>query len=222
MGNFSWNCCDCHKPILSDGPSIDDYCFKCEEQLAELDGAKQTVYLIDTDGKLIREDDYEGYGVFGGIDAYGWLAHRNIEAIRKWKSIYTNSNDENFKLLVKDSYEEEFIHGEKMKVKYAADRHLGIDLEHAKRKKEFTEIAEMLRDKCGLRPLEKDLYHYAKDLIKNPIKIICSSCLFKDSLSNKNSVDYEDYYASSSAENQGWTHSHDTDVGWVCEECVNW
>ena len=147
MGNFSWNCCDCHKPILSDGPSIDDSCFKCEEQLAELDGAWQTVYLIDTDGKLIREDDYEGYGVFGGIDAYGWLAHRNIEAIRKWKSIYTNTTSprhhyENFKLLVKDSYGEEYVHGKKMKVKYAADRHFGIDLEYSKREKEFTEIAE--------------------------------------------------------------------------------
>ena len=106
-----------------------------------------------------------------------------------------------------------------MKVKYAADRHLGIDLEHAKRKKEFTEIAELLREKApkGIIHYEKDLYHYAKDLIKNPIKIICSNCL-----GNKDSVDYEDYYASSSARNQGWTHSHDTDVGWVCEECVNW
>ena len=196
--------------------------FKCEEQLADIDGAKQTVYLIDTDGKLIREDDYEGYGVFGGIDAYGWLAHRNIEAIRKWKSIYTNSNDENFKLLVKDSYEEEFVHGEKMKVKYAADRHLGIDLEHAKREKEFTEIAELLREKApkGIIHYEKDLYHYAKDLIKNPIKIICSNCIGIHI--NEDRVNYEKYSASSSAVNQGWTHSHDTDVGWVCEECMSW
>ena len=92
MGNFSWNCCDCDKPILSDGPSMDDYCFKCEEQLADIDGAKQTVYLIRTDGKLIQEDDYEGYGVFGGIDAYGWLAHNNLEALREWR------NDKEFTL----------------------------------------------------------------------------------------------------------------------------
>ena len=205
MGQFSWNCCDCRFPILSDGPSIDDYCFKCEEQLAELDGAKQTVYLIQTDGKLIQEDDYEGYGVFGGIDAYGWLAHNNLEALREWR------NDKEFTLTKYPAKEDDVI--------YAMDRIFGINLEHEKKEKEFEQIAHMLRTQApkGNIHYEKDLYHYAKDLIKNPIKIICSNCL-----GNKDSVDYEDYYASSSAENQGWTHSHDTDVGWVCDNCMSW
>lgn len=42
-------------------------------------GENRTVYLLQPDGaKPIREDGYEGYGAFGGIDAYAWLARANL------------------------------------------------------------------------------------------------------------------------------------------------
>lgn len=36
-----------------------------------------TVYLVDDKGNKWREDDYEGYGVFGGKDYYELLAEMN-------------------------------------------------------------------------------------------------------------------------------------------------
>ncbi len=43
----------------------------------------RTVYLLQPDGKEpIREDEYEGYGVFGGVDAHVWLARQNIPVER--------------------------------------------------------------------------------------------------------------------------------------------
>jgi hypothetical protein len=35
------------------------------------------VYLLQPDGEPIREDNYEGYGVFGGVDAHALLARWN-------------------------------------------------------------------------------------------------------------------------------------------------
>jgi hypothetical protein len=41
-------------------------------------GAK-TVYLLQPNGEEpVREDSYEGYGVFGGTDVFVWLATRNL------------------------------------------------------------------------------------------------------------------------------------------------
>tara|TARA_R100001244_G_scaffold102398_1_gene76314 strand:+ start:188 stop:796 length:609 start_codon:yes stop_codon:yes gene_type:complete len=199
MGNFSWNCCDCGNQILSDGPDKEDYCFKCEEYLHEIDGAFQKVYLIETNGKLIEEEKYIGYGVFGGIDAYGWAAHRNIDAIREWKEM------PELKLLVKDSYD---VYG----IKYAEDRGFGIDMDYDKKEKTFKEISEMV--KKGITIGVHNLYHHYSDLVKYPIKIICESCV-----DGAKSVDYEDYGPSSSAENQGWSESSETEVGWICSGC---
>lgn len=36
------------------------------------------VYLLSPDGNHIREDGYEGYGVFGGVDAFVWVALTNL------------------------------------------------------------------------------------------------------------------------------------------------
>jgi hypothetical protein len=63
MGQFSWLTSDTGEQIL--------------EQLSD-HGIKQTVYLLQPgDLPSIREDNYEGYGVFGGIDAMEWLARIN-------------------------------------------------------------------------------------------------------------------------------------------------
>lgn len=41
-------------------------------------GAK-TVYLLQPNGEdPIKEDSYEGYGEFGGVDVYEWLARHNL------------------------------------------------------------------------------------------------------------------------------------------------
>lgn len=47
-----------------------------------------TVYLIQPNNKPpIREDNYNGNGVFGGIDAYAWLARENLGIIGHDKDI---------------------------------------------------------------------------------------------------------------------------------------
>lgn len=55
----------------------------------------KTVYLIQPAGeKPIREDAYEGYGKFGGIDAYTWLARANRNMIKR--------SDDEFNALTED------------------------------------------------------------------------------------------------------------------------
>ena len=71
MGQFSWLCACCDEQILSEGEDWE--CFKCEE----LYRGKEAVVLVTPDGNDFHEEDYEGYGVFGGIDAYSWLARIN-------------------------------------------------------------------------------------------------------------------------------------------------
>ena len=44
-------------------------------------GECRTVYLLQPDGKpSIKEEAYEGYGVFGSVDAFVWLAMHNLSA----------------------------------------------------------------------------------------------------------------------------------------------
>lgn len=63
MGFFSWQTADTEESIYNN--------------LSDL-GCK-TVYLLQPNGQPpIKEDDYEGYGVFGGVDAYEWLARQNL------------------------------------------------------------------------------------------------------------------------------------------------
>lgn len=63
MGFFSWQTADTEESIYN----------KFSEP-----GCK-TVYLLQPNGQPpIKEDDYEGYGVFGGVDAYEWLARQNL------------------------------------------------------------------------------------------------------------------------------------------------
>jgi hypothetical protein len=57
MGFFSWKTSDKERSISCVKPF--------------------TVYLLNPFGEPFREDDYEGYGVFGGKDAYQFLAECN-------------------------------------------------------------------------------------------------------------------------------------------------
>lgn len=60
MGYFSWKTSDTKETIWN-----------------KHTGRAETVYLYCPDGKKIKEDDYDGYGVFGGKDAYALLAKWN-------------------------------------------------------------------------------------------------------------------------------------------------
>lgn len=64
MGFFSW--------LTSD----------TEESIANIHtGKSRPVYLLQPDGQEpIFEPTYEGYGKFGGVDAYGWVARANTPA----------------------------------------------------------------------------------------------------------------------------------------------
>ena len=63
MGFFSWKTADTNESILNR--------FACEDHGIPV----KTVYLLQPNGlPPIEETSYEGYGVFGEIDAYSWLA----------------------------------------------------------------------------------------------------------------------------------------------------
>ena len=61
MGFFSWHTNDTHDPIWNTYSGHDT----------------KTVYMIDNKGNSWREDNYEGYGDFGGKDYYELLAEMN-------------------------------------------------------------------------------------------------------------------------------------------------
>lgn len=65
MGFFSWLTADTKQSISNN---------------ASIRGARP-VYLIQPYNRVpICEPSYEGYGIFGGIDAYEWLAKENLSA----------------------------------------------------------------------------------------------------------------------------------------------
>jgi len=66
MGFFSWHTNDTGEVIWNK--------FAKEANDA---GKAKTVYLIDNKGNKYKEDNYEGYGVFGGKDFYVLLAEMN-------------------------------------------------------------------------------------------------------------------------------------------------
>ena len=62
MGFFSWKTSDTKERIMNTAS-----------------GLNKTVYMLQPGGiPPIREDEYEGYGVFGGVDVFVWLAQHNI------------------------------------------------------------------------------------------------------------------------------------------------
>ena len=81
MGFFSWNTADTNESIMN---------------VYSNSGAR-TVYLLHPSGKEhnISEDAYEGYGEFGGVDAYEFLAILNIDSdiLDKAKSLKIDIRD---------------------------------------------------------------------------------------------------------------------------------
>lgn len=61
MGFFSWNTQDTNESIANNYSGSPTF----------------TVYMFDDKGNVWKEDDYEGYGVFGGKDFYELLAEMN-------------------------------------------------------------------------------------------------------------------------------------------------
>jgi hypothetical protein len=69
MGVFSWNTSDTKESIPATRNLEDRPVF--------------TVYMLAPDGRVWEEDDYEGYGVFGGKDYYELMAEiNNVEPNR--------------------------------------------------------------------------------------------------------------------------------------------
>ena len=82
MGQFSWKAQDTGRPIYNDSDEYGDY---------------QIVYMVDPrDGTIYKEDNYEGYGVFGGRDFYELLAEMNgLVPVRKdWKNLTKDEIDD--------------------------------------------------------------------------------------------------------------------------------
>ena len=61
MGFFSFKTCDTDESVSN---------------TFSVRGTK-TVYLLSVDGEHIKEPNYEGYGVFGGVDCFVWLVENN-------------------------------------------------------------------------------------------------------------------------------------------------
>lgn len=68
MGQFSWIKSDDNQPIYSE------------------DGHHSTVYMLSPDGNHFREDAYEGYGEFGGKDAYVFWMEQNLPELCEGKT----------------------------------------------------------------------------------------------------------------------------------------
>lgn len=65
MGQFSWITSDTGRSI----PSVD----------IDHPNAPKQVYFLRPDHEPLLETGYSGYGVFGGIDVYEWMAWANAE-----------------------------------------------------------------------------------------------------------------------------------------------
>ena len=61
MGFFSWNTCDTERSIANNCSSQPTF----------------TVHMITPDGRVFTENDYEGYGEFGGKDFFDLLCELN-------------------------------------------------------------------------------------------------------------------------------------------------
>jgi len=203
MGSFGFHCAECDVPMLSDGPTRHCHCFKCEEDFVdneELGGCKSVNYLMSPDGEVYEEKNYEGYGMYGGKDAYALLAQTNVEAVREWYNDPewepSGDNDE--------------------------DRGAGIDLSMGNRPKTHDEIKQMVFE--GITVTKENIYHYARDLIKNPLRIVCEKCYTEGQYSNPitHYDQMDDYQYSRGHKDQSWTDAHDTEVGWVCNGCYGW
>lgn len=66
MGFFSWKTCDTDESIPAAGSGR----------------PMKPVYLLQPNGQPpVKEECYEGYGVFGGLDTFSWLVNTNAAAL---------------------------------------------------------------------------------------------------------------------------------------------
>lgn len=88
MGLFSWETADTKKSIAVEGSSRPTF----------------TVYMITEDGRIWKEENYQGYGEFGGRDIYCLIAELNgitekeipdLQERRVWAItlVHDNGND---------------------------------------------------------------------------------------------------------------------------------
>ncbi|MDW1568373.1 hypothetical protein R7D93_24540, partial [Vibrio sp. YT-15] len=78
MGFFSWKTAD------------------TSESIANISSGKHkgvSVYLLSPDGNHIAERAYQGYGRFGGVDAYAWLAKQNLGSDVEHLCLYDDENE---------------------------------------------------------------------------------------------------------------------------------
>lgn len=69
MGFLNWKTADTEEPIVE-----------------EYVGQPKPIYLLQPNGKPpIREDDYSGYGLIGGVSVYKWLVETNFYLLSKDK-----------------------------------------------------------------------------------------------------------------------------------------
>ena len=61
MGFFSWNTCDTGVSIANNSSSLPTF----------------KVHMITPDGRVFTENNYDGYGIFGGKDFYELLSELN-------------------------------------------------------------------------------------------------------------------------------------------------
>ena len=148
MGQFSWLCADCGQQILSEGEDWE--CFKCEEQYH---GVERVALLIPEEfgGEHFEEGNYEGYGEFGGMDAYALLGRMNVP--EKCPSMLTPTGrvkkGQAFIDALMDRDEETMD----------KERHIGIDLQY-RGEGEIKYPIKIVHARCGIRSYE---YEEASD-----------------------------------------------------------
>ena len=143
------------------------------------------VYLLQPNGKKpIREDHYEGYGVFGGVDCYEWLAKANK---LKSRGLALNARDGEY-------YEDDNNY-------YACEMHLREDdlrTVVSDKKKPivmFTDYSVVLKDGLSVNNL------VAKELIKRqttqlaiPLKFSFDENAIYESLPPSKDCEFQGYF----------------------------
>ena len=99
MGYFSWLTADT-KDSVANNDSVHP-------------NAHRTPYLLQPNGEpAIGGEEYEGYGVFDGIDAYEWLARMNQAGKDRDAGIDLEYSGEPIKYPIKISYDANAIYEE--------------------------------------------------------------------------------------------------------------
>lgn len=146
MGQFSWLCADCGQQILSEGEDWE--CFKCE---TEHHGVERVALLIPEEfgGFALEEDNYEGYGEFGGMDAYALLGRMNMP--QNCPSMLTPTG----KVKTGQSFIDALIDCDEEIM--GKERHIGIDLFFGNRGRGNTKYPiKIVHARCGIGSYENE------------------------------------------------------------------